>query len=66
MLKDGQSKDDLLESLCFKSGYINIYVKMWWEKLVFIIIRNFFILSSFRCIYLRDFRVLSIREGVRL
>ncbi len=65
-LKDGQSKDDLPESLRPKSGYINTYAKMWWEKPAPTITRNFSTPSSSRCIHPRDSRALSIREGARL
>ncbi|RVY16091.1 DNA cytosine methyltransferase [Helicobacter pylori] len=65
-LKDGQSKDDLPESLRPKSGYTNTYAKMWWEKPAPTITRNFSTPSSSRCIHPRDSRALSIREGARL
>ncbi len=65
-LKDGQNKDDLPESLRPKSGYINTYAKMWWEKPAPTITRNFSTPSSSRCIHPRDSRALSIREGARL
>ncbi|WP_199769282.1 DNA cytosine methyltransferase, partial [Helicobacter cetorum] len=65
-LKDGQSKDDLPKDLRPKSGYINTYAKMWWEKPAPTITRNFSTPSSSRCIHPRDSRALSIREGARL
>ncbi|GAA8683183.1 hypothetical protein HpDR81_06330 [Helicobacter pylori] len=54
------------ESLRPKSGYINTYAKMWWEKPAPTITRNFSTPSSSRCIHPRDSRALSIREGARL
>lgn len=65
-LKDGQSKDDLPESIRPKSGYGNTYAKLWWEKPSTTITRNFACPSSSRCIHPRDSRAMSIREGARL
>ena len=65
-LKDGQSKDDLPESIKPKSGYGNTYAKLWWNKPSTTITRNFACPSSSRCIHPRDSRAMSIREGARL
>lgn len=65
-LKDGESKDDLPESLRPKSGYNNTYAKLWWKKPSMTITRNFATPSSSRCIHPRDSRALTIREGARL
>ncbi|MCK9479884.1 MAG: DNA cytosine methyltransferase [Firmicutes bacterium] len=65
-LKDGQSKNDLPESIRPKSGYGNTYAKLWWEKPSTTITRNFACPSSSRCIHPRDSRAMSIREGARL
>lgn len=65
-LKDGQSKDDLPESIRPKSGYANTYAKLWWERPSTTITRNFACPSSSRCIHPRDSRAMSIREGARL
>lgn len=65
-LKDGQSKDDLPESIRPKSGYGNTYAKLWWERPSTTITRNFACPSSSRCIHPRDSRAMSIREGARL
>ena len=65
-LKDGQSKDDLPESIRPKSGYGNTYAKLWWDKPSTTITRNFACPSSSRCIHPRDSRAMSIREGARL
>ena len=65
-LKDGESKDDLPESIRPKSGYGNTYAKLWWKKPSTTITRNFACPSSSRCIHPRDSRAMSIREGARL
>ena len=65
-LKDGQSKDDLPESIRPKSGYGNTYAKLWWDRPSTTITRNFACPSSSRCIHPRDSRAMSIREGARL
>lgn len=65
-LKDGESKDDLPESIRPQSGYGNTYAKLWWEKPSTTITRNFACPSSSRCIHPRDSRAMSIREGARL
>lgn len=65
-LKDGQSKDDLPDSIKPKSGYGNTYAKLWWNKPSTTITRNFACPSSSRCIHPRDSRAMSIREGARL
>lgn len=65
-LKDGQSKDDLPEDIRPKSGYVNTYAKLWWNKPATTITRNFACPSSSRCIHPRDSRAMSIREGARL
>ena len=65
-LKDGQSKDDLPESIRPKSGYINTYAKLWWDRPAMTITRNFACPSSSRCIHPRDSRAMTIREGARL
>lgn len=65
-LKDGQTKDDLPDSLRPQSGYGNTYAKLWWNKPSTTITRNFACPSSSRCIHPRDSRALSIREGARL
>ncbi len=65
-LQDGQSKNDLPESIRPKSGYGNTYAKLWWERPSTTITRNFACPSSSRCIHPRDSRAMSIREGARL
>lgn len=65
-LQDGQSKDDLPESIRPTSGYGNTYAKLWWKKPSTTITRNFACPSSSRCIHPRDSRAMSIREGARL
>lgn len=65
-LGDGESKDDLPESIRPKSGYGNTYAKLWWKKPSTTITRNFACPSSSRCIHPRDSRAMSIREGARL
>ncbi|MBQ1411408.1 MAG: DNA cytosine methyltransferase [Oscillospiraceae bacterium] len=65
-LGDGQSKDDLPESIRPKSGYPNTYAKLWWNRPSTTITRNFACPSSSRCIHPRDSRAMSIREGARL
>ena len=65
-LGDGQSKDDLPESIRPKSGYPNTYAKLWWDKPSTTVTRNFACPSSSRCIHPRDSRAMSIREGARL
>lgn len=65
-LGDGESKDDLPESIRPKSGYGNTYAKLWWKKPSTTITRNFACPSSSRCIHPRDSRAMTIREGARL
>ncbi|MCL2740426.1 MAG: DNA cytosine methyltransferase [Oscillospiraceae bacterium] len=65
-LPDGGSKNDLPENLKPKSGYGNTYAKLWWDKPVTTITRNFSCVSSSRCIHPRDSRALTTREGARL
>lgn len=65
-LKDGQTKDDLSESIRPKSGYGNTYAKLWWKRPATTITRNFACPSSSRCIHPRDSRALTNREGARL
>ena len=65
-LGDGQSKDDLPESIRPKSGYPNTYAKLWWDRPSTTITRNFACPSSSRCIHPRDSRAMTIREGARL
>ena len=66
ILKDGQTKNDLPESIRPKSGFGNSYAKLWWDKPSTTITRNFACPSSARCIHPRDSRALTIREGARL
>lgn len=65
-LKDGQTKDDLPESIRPTSGYGNTYSKLWWKKPSTTVTRNFSCPSSSRCIHPRDSRALTNREGARL
>jgi len=65
-LKDGETKDDLPIHLRPKSGYKNTYAKLWWNKPVPTVTRNFACVSSSRCIHPRDSRALTTREGARL
>lgn len=65
-LKEGESKDDLPESIRPKSGYGNTYAKLWWDRPSTTITRNFACPSSSRCIHPGDSRAMTIREGARL
>jgi len=65
-LQDGQTKDDLPEDIRPKSGYKNTYAKLWWDRPVPTVTRNFACVSSSRCIHPRDSRALTTREGARL
>ncbi|MCL1944770.1 MAG: DNA cytosine methyltransferase [Firmicutes bacterium] len=65
-LPDGGTKDDLPQDLRPKSGYKNTYAKLWWDRPVPTVTRNFSCVSSSRCIHPRDSRALTTREGARL
>jgi len=65
-LPDGGTKDDLPLELKPKSGYKNTYAKLWWNRSVPTITRNFACVSSSRCVHPRDSRALTTREGARL
>jgi len=65
-LSDGGNKNDLPSELKPKSGYGNTYAKLWWNKPVPTVTRNFACASSSRCIHPRDSRALTTREGARL
>lgn len=65
-LPDGGNKNDLPLDIRPKSGYGNTYAKLWWQRPVPTITRNFACVSSSRCIHPRDSRALTTREGARL
>ena len=65
-LPDGGTKYDLPEELRPKSGYGNTYAKLWWNRPVPTVTRNFACVSSSRCVHPRDSRALTTREGARL
>ena len=65
-LPDGGTPLDIPEHIRPKSGYANTYCKLWWNRPVPTITRNFSTPSSSRCIHSRDSRALTTREGARL
>ncbi len=65
-LPDGGTPRDIPEHIRPKSGYINTYCKLWWDRPVPTITRNFSTPSSSRCIHPKDSRALTTREGARL
>ncbi len=65
-LPDGGTPFDIPKHIRPKSGYTNTYCKLWWDKPVPTITRNFSTPSSSRCIHPKDSRALTTREGARL
>lgn len=66
LLPDGGTIKDIPEEYKPKTGFGNSYSKLWWNKPVTTITRNFGTPSSARCIHPVDSRALTTREGARL
>ncbi|MDG1153673.1 MAG: DNA cytosine methyltransferase [Alphaproteobacteria bacterium] len=65
-LPDGGTPMDIPKEIRPASGYANTYCKLWKNKPVPTVTRNFSTPSSSRCIHPIDSRALTTREGARL